>query len=198
MPSSSALLTRDPLAIVVSIERAAQVIESDLALAGDLMRSVILDKTARGVDVDGNAFAPYAPSYAKKRTKSGRTAAPVNLLWSGRMLQSLRVVTSVALNEVALVIYGAGAVRAEAHNLSGRHLPQRHWHADAVQLTQTQSVGTAPATPSATVRSLNPHSRNRFAATPIIIPTNSSTCCRSRAVIGPFRTFVPPSSAGSS
>ena len=45
MPSSASL-TRDPLAVVVSIERAMQVTEPDLGLAGDLMRSVVLEKTA--------------------------------------------------------------------------------------------------------------------------------------------------------
>jgi hypothetical protein len=127
MPSSASL-DRDPLAVVVSIEHAAQVTDVDLELAGELQRSTILDRTARGVDVDGTPFAPYAKPYAKTRTKSGRKASPVDLLWSGKMLQSLRVVVNKALNEVALVIYGEESVRAGAHNngVPGK-LPQRRW-----------------------------------------------------------------------
>jgi hypothetical protein len=125
--SSSASFDRDPLAVVVTLEHAAQVTEVDLELAGEMMRSTILEKTARGVDVDGTPFAPYAPAYAKKRTKSGRNAK-VDLLWSGKMLQALRIVVNRALNEVALVIYGEESVRAGAHDsgVPGR-LPRRHW-----------------------------------------------------------------------
>ena len=127
MPSSASF-DRDPLAIVLTAERAMQVTEVDLQLAAELQRSTILQRTAQGVDVDGAPFAPYAESYAKKRTKGGRNASPVTLLWSGRMLQSLRIVVAVALNEVALVIYGEEAVRAGAHDsgVPGR-LPKRHW-----------------------------------------------------------------------
>ncbi|TAL08407.1 MAG: hypothetical protein EPO02_13060 [Nitrospirae bacterium] len=128
--SSSASCDRDPLAVVIAIERDAQVTESDLALAGELQRSLIFDRTARGVDADGAPFAPYAESYAKKRAKSGRQTSVVDLLWSGRMLQAVRVVTRAALGEVALVVYGDEAVRAGAHNDSvpGR-LPRRGWFA---------------------------------------------------------------------
>lgn len=140
MPSSASF-DRDPLAVVVSIEDATKVTEIDLELSGDLMRSIILERTARGVDVDGNAFAPYSQPYAKKRAKSGRKAAPVDLLWSRRMLQSLRIVVNKALNEVALVVYGSEeSVRAAAHNEGAAKMPRRRWlaasQADAARIAK--------------------------------------------------------------
>ena len=109
MPSSASF-DRDPLAIVLSAEHAAQVTGVDLELAGEMMRSTTKQRTARGVDVDGTPFAAYAPSYAKKRTKSGRSASPVDLFWSGRMLAALTIVTNSAIKEVALVIYNPDEV----------------------------------------------------------------------------------------
>jgi phage gpG-like protein len=127
MPSSASL-DRDPLSVVVSIEHAAQVTDVDLQFVGDAAKSLIADRTRRGLDVDGAPFAPYSKAYAKTRTKSGRNASPVNLSWSGKMLQSITVVINRALNEVSLKPYAEEEARAAAHQFGvpGK-LPQRRW-----------------------------------------------------------------------
>lgn len=46
-------------------------------------------RTLRGVDVNGNTFAPYEPKYAKKRGDEGRRVSPPNLLVTGNMLNAI-------------------------------------------------------------------------------------------------------------
>ena len=52
---------------------------------------LIKARTARGVDVHGRAFAPYAKEYARLRAGTGRQVHPVNLLLTGAMLDSMTV-----------------------------------------------------------------------------------------------------------
>lgn len=49
----------------------------------------IVLRTRRGVDVDGTPFASYTEAYAKKRGDSGRRTSPVDLTFTGNMLNSI-------------------------------------------------------------------------------------------------------------
>ncbi len=69
---------RDPDEVFVDLERALTPTVSDMALAGELVKTDIRDKTASGVDVDGAPFAPYStshPYYYNPATAGGKFAA---------------------------------------------------------------------------------------------------------------------------
>lgn len=83
--------------------------EADKALAKAAINltSNIKRRVARGRGLGGSPFAPYDPAYAKFRAKRGRTVAPVDLNFSGKMLGSMngsldrRGVAKVAFTSVA-------------------------------------------------------------------------------------------------
>lgn len=51
--------------------------------------TIIQARTQRGVDADGNAFAPYSKPYAAKRVREGRSAAMPDLTFTGHMLGAI-------------------------------------------------------------------------------------------------------------
>lgn len=53
--------------------------------------SLIQRRTARGVDLDGRAFAPYSEGYARAKALSGRRSTPPDLTLTGQMLRNLKV-----------------------------------------------------------------------------------------------------------
>jgi hypothetical protein len=53
-------------------------------------RTIIAERTAKGVDVNGAPFKPYTATYAAFRSRQGRTVTP-NLMFTGRMLASMKV-----------------------------------------------------------------------------------------------------------
>jgi hypothetical protein len=63
----------------------------DWAAVGRLARERIIRRTVQGLDVDGNAFAPYSEGYAKQREKANVASARVTLQLSGEMLRSIEV-----------------------------------------------------------------------------------------------------------
>lgn len=79
------------------LARMKQRIESGLI---DEMKAVALDNleeiktrtVSRGLDVKGSAFAQYSPKYKRfKAEKTKSNAGRVNLVLSGRMMQSLQI-----------------------------------------------------------------------------------------------------------
>ena len=53
-------------------------------------RTIIAERTAKGVDVNNAPFKPYTATYAAFRSRNGRTVNP-NLMFTGRMLASMKV-----------------------------------------------------------------------------------------------------------
>ena len=47
-------------------------------------------RTRSGTSVDGGAFKPYTPAYAKRRAKAGRSVSPPDLTFTGAMLGSIK------------------------------------------------------------------------------------------------------------
>lgn len=71
------------------LDRLDLVTREDMAAVGQFVRSRILERTARGVDAEGQAFAPYSERYAAvKRDELGATGA-VDLMVSGEMLRAI-------------------------------------------------------------------------------------------------------------
>lgn len=56
---------------------------------GNEARRLILDRTSRGKDVDGDPFDPYSKSYNRTRAKKGLPTEIVDLFFRGTMLSAL-------------------------------------------------------------------------------------------------------------
>ena len=52
-------------------------------------RTIITERTAKGVDVNGAPFKPYTKTYAAFRRSRGRSTTP-DLMFTGRMLASMK------------------------------------------------------------------------------------------------------------
>ncbi len=121
--------------------------EGDILFAMQRQRTRIVQRMDRGIDADGQPFAPYSPAYAKKRDKSGRNVSPVDLTWSGRMRNSMQVSADnfrlgpgaseerIGLKDFKskarqgrVGIYDPeNAAKAEGHNEGTAKLPRRHF-----------------------------------------------------------------------
>jgi hypothetical protein len=72
----------------------------DMAAVGQMIMRRIVDRTARGVDAQGNPFAPYTTEYAEAKRKGIRSSGTVDLTVSGEMLRNMTMEatdTSVSL-----------------------------------------------------------------------------------------------------
>jgi len=70
---------RDPHAVILDLIAAISPNVSDGLYGGQMVRTFIRDRTAAGVDVDGNPFAEYSKGYAKAKERKGRNSNPVDL-----------------------------------------------------------------------------------------------------------------------
>ena len=77
----------------------------DMRDVGLLVREQIVRRTLRGLDVNGAAFQPYSPGYAKAKRDALGTAA-VNLQVSGGMINDLTIVDVQVEEERATVTLG--------------------------------------------------------------------------------------------
>lgn len=71
------------------VEAKRKRVEDELgkAMADELTRLQV--KTRAGRDVDGKAFKPYTPQYAKRKADAGRNVGTPDLTFSGAMLNAL-------------------------------------------------------------------------------------------------------------
>lgn len=76
-------------------------------------------RTAAGLDVNGNPFAPYSARYAEQRRKSGRETDRVQLRLTSGMMDSITVVSASAQRAV-LGFKGASAAGVFARRSGGR------------------------------------------------------------------------------
>ena len=67
------------------------VTKEDMRELGLLARERILERTQRGIDADGQPFAPYSEQYARDKA-AALGATGVNLQVSGNMLNQLQIV----------------------------------------------------------------------------------------------------------
>jgi hypothetical protein len=79
---------------------------------------IIQDRTAAGVDINGQRFKPYSEKYAFFRAKNGRTPVNVDLNFTGQMMGNM----SVKANSKRAVIYFLRASEAKkaVHNNKAR------------------------------------------------------------------------------
>ena len=64
------------------------IIDKGILQAGFQLLDIIRTKTAKGIDINSNKFAPYSTSYLKKLNREGKKTA-VDLFYTGRMLGAL-------------------------------------------------------------------------------------------------------------
>lgn len=67
------------------------VTREDMAAVGEYIRQRIMERTARGVDAQGQPFESYSQGYAKTKQDSLGMAGTVNLMVSGEMLRAMTV-----------------------------------------------------------------------------------------------------------
>lgn len=73
----------------IALEKPMLTTREDMAAVGQLVRQRILERTARGVDANGQPFAPYDETYRdRKREELGATGG-VDLTVSGEMLRAI-------------------------------------------------------------------------------------------------------------
>lgn len=90
-------------------------IEQELGKAIQDAASEIDQRTASGQDVDGQSFAPYAPSTVKSREKAGRRTDYVDLTFTGRMLASItHAVKRVGDGFEGTIFFGSAAEATKA------------------------------------------------------------------------------------
>lgn len=70
-------------------------------------------RTQKGIDVDGASFEPYTPAYAKYRRVKGRSASPVNLLFTGDLLSSITTKVERSGDSIIGYIYFGDATNAK-------------------------------------------------------------------------------------
>ena len=112
---------KDPAEAVMKIRKALVVTEGDLLYAGQRQRTRILDRTGRGVDVNGQAFAPYSQKgpfyyYPNGRTGNSRFSEKQNKAAASRLFRKLTG-------------KGAGGHRAFSAGGKGSKVPSKHGEA---------------------------------------------------------------------
>jgi hypothetical protein len=59
--------------------------------AAAVSRSIIIDRTRSGRDVDGKTMKPYTDAYAEEKARLGKDVSVVNMTLSGRGLDSMHL-----------------------------------------------------------------------------------------------------------
>ena len=138
-------VTKSALPPVLSIDKRAIA-----ELVAALVVGHIRERCERGLDIHDKPFAPYSESYKRTLQKLGRSLSPVDMLLSGGMLGSVKVVERT--EDTIVIGLGTGAsrvvrppskrrrarrsagARGPAHNLLGAwhqtgegNLPAREW-----------------------------------------------------------------------
>jgi hypothetical protein len=117
-------------ALADQIESHRIITDADRRFGADFIRSRILDRTGRGIDVSGQAFAPYSRAYAKRKDKAGGRIDQVDLYGVEHHPHMLNTMLGRVTPEgFAVGFWGEEAVRAEALNEGLGHLPERRFFA---------------------------------------------------------------------
>jgi hypothetical protein len=121
-------------ALAQEIEAGRIVTEADRRSGGEFIRSRILDRTGRGVDANGEAFAPYSAGYAKRKEKARGRTDQVDLYGIDQHPHMLNAMLSRATPEgFAVGFWGEEAARAEWNNEGAGRVPERRFFAASEQ-----------------------------------------------------------------
>lgn len=67
------------------------VTREDMVAVGQMIRQRILDRTARGVDAQGQPFQVYSEGYAEQKREALGSSGVVDLTVSGEMLRAMTI-----------------------------------------------------------------------------------------------------------
>lgn len=99
-----------PTDFATTLKRATRFIRNNHAKALDAAAlsaiEMIDNRTTNGFDINGNRFKRYSKKYADYRVKKGRNPYPVDLQFTGRMLNSMR---SKKMNYFTRLVFFRGA-----------------------------------------------------------------------------------------
>lgn len=115
--------------------------DSDRLYGGQFIRSRILERTSQGVDAEGQAFAPYSASYAKRKAKAGGRVDQVDLYGiehHPHMMQAMLARPTEAGFELGF--YGEESDRARWNNEGGRAPTRRFFAASEQDLNDVQQA----------------------------------------------------------
>ncbi len=103
------------------------------------MRRMIIDRTLRGIDINGKKFAEYSPKYREYREKMGKTTDIVNLQDRSEMLNSLNSKEDASGVEIFYPERQRGLVALRHQNGDG--VPQReHFGFTSKQVEQINNT----------------------------------------------------------
>ena len=86
---------------------------------GEDAATTVQKRTLSGTDVNRKMFPRYSPSYAKIRSKAGRSTRP-NLAFSTRMLNSVSRGVRATKQGFKIILSGAEGFKAWANEKTGR------------------------------------------------------------------------------
>jgi len=110
------------------IDAALEPMPGDLDEAAMMLVQRIISRTERGVDADGNPFAPYASSTARDRSRRGRRTQRVTLSDTGKLMAAITHRVSGGAAEVYFSNRTRGRI-AHWLNEGTRRMPQRRFFA---------------------------------------------------------------------
>lgn len=70
------------------VEEIDHLTEAELLEVGHFATALVVARTKKGIDADGNRFRPYTESYTEVRTKAGLSSQP-DLVRTGHMLGAM-------------------------------------------------------------------------------------------------------------
>lgn len=86
----------------------------------------IIERTSDGVDVEGKQFKGYDKSYSIYRRLTGRSASPVQLVWSGKLMNAVAEMSRKASGAFFVIVVGIKP--RDERNLIGSYLQRtRRW-----------------------------------------------------------------------
>jgi hypothetical protein len=86
----------------------------------------IVERTSDGIDIHGRAFKPYSQEHSLVRRLSGRSANPVQLIWSGKMLNSVAALARQVVGTSMTITFGVKP-RDERNLIAAYQQRTRRW-----------------------------------------------------------------------
>ena len=91
----------------------------DMDLIGTDVWAGILTNTKAGLDYQGNGFEDYTTGYAETRSKWGLQTSPVNLNFTGKMLDDIVIEPNVSKLSVVVAIRDTTSARIALAHING-------------------------------------------------------------------------------
>lgn len=98
---------------------------------GEWSKSIIQLRTLQGIDAEYRGFKPYSQMWAKVRHSFGLPTSPVDLWFTGTMLDAMKVVGGGEEAEIMFTDHDSGEIAME--HTEGIGVPQREFFAFSLE-----------------------------------------------------------------